>query len=83
MPVDGNDVRIEVKHAEHEYGLKCLPEAPQQGLCDAAVLAVGHRQLVDPGEAGINAFGQPCAVVYEMKSLLPLGGRGRSPAKRI
>ncbi len=45
--------------AEHEYGFQ--------------VLAVGHRQFAELGEAGIKALGQPGAVVYDVKRLLPLG----------
>jgi UDP-N-acetyl-D-galactosamine dehydrogenase len=71
--VDIYDPWIDVEEAEHEYGLKCLRDPPPQGQYAAVVLAVGHRQFVELGEAGVKAFGQPGAVLYDVKSILPLG----------
>jgi UDP-N-acetyl-D-glucosamine/UDP-N-acetyl-D-galactosamine dehydrogenase len=62
-----------VQEAEHEYGLQCLAVAPQAGQYAAVVLAVGHQQFVELGEAGIKAWGQPNAVLFDVKSILPLG----------
>jgi UDP-N-acetyl-D-galactosamine dehydrogenase len=71
--VDVYDPWINVADAEHEYGLKCLDAVPPVGHYAAVVLAVGHRQFKELGEEGIKAFGQPGAVVYDVKSLLPMG----------
>jgi len=71
--VDVYDPWIDVADAEHEHGLKCLSEVPPQGTYAAIVLAVGHRQFIELGESGVRAFGQPDAVVYDVKSLLPHG----------
>ena len=71
--VDVYDPWISAEEAEHEYGLKCLRDAPAQGKYAAVVLAVGHRQFVELGEDGVKGFGQPGAVVYDVKSMLPLG----------
>ena len=71
--VDVYDPWIDVAEAEHEYGLRCLTEPPKPGSYAAVVVAVGHRQFLELGEDGIKAFGQPGAVVYDVKSLLPLG----------
>jgi UDP-N-acetyl-D-galactosamine dehydrogenase len=71
--VDVYDPWIDVKDAEHEYGLKCLAEVPKLGEYAAIVLAVGHRQFVELGEHGIKAFGQPGAVLFDVKSILPRG----------
>jgi UDP-N-acetyl-D-galactosamine dehydrogenase len=71
--VDVYDPWIDVAEAEHEHGLQCLPEPPKAGAYAAIVLAVGHRQFVELGEQGIKAFGQPGAVVFDVKSLLPYG----------
>jgi UDP-N-acetyl-D-glucosamine/UDP-N-acetyl-D-galactosamine dehydrogenase len=62
-----------VADAEHEYGLKCLADVPAAGQYAAIIVAVGHRQFKELGEAGIKAFGQPGAVVYDVKSILPQG----------
>lgn len=69
--VDVYDPWINVADAEHEYGLKCLPDLPKLGEYAAIVLAVGHRQFLELGEQGIKAFGQPGAVVFDVKSILP------------
>ncbi|MCY1211323.1 UDP-N-acetyl-D-glucosamine 6-dehydrogenase [compost metagenome] len=71
--VDVFDPWIDVAEAEHEYGLRCLAEMPAAGQYAAIVLAVGHHQFVALGELGIKALGQPNAVLFDVKSLLPLG----------
>lgn len=71
--VDVYDPWIDVAEAQHEYGLACLTEAPARGQYAAIVLAVGHHQFLAMGEQGIKAFGQAGAVVYDVKSILPMG----------
>ncbi|MGF6527452.1 Vi polysaccharide biosynthesis UDP-N-acetylglucosamine C-6 dehydrogenase TviB [Variovorax sp. PvP013] len=71
--VDVYDPWINVEDAEHEYGLTCLRQPPAAGAYDAVVLAVSHHQFVTLGEAGIKAFGKPEAVLFDVKSLFPLG----------
>jgi UDP-N-acetyl-D-glucosamine/UDP-N-acetyl-D-galactosamine dehydrogenase len=71
--VDVYDPWIDISEAQHEYGLKCLANAPKAGEYAAVVLAVGHRQFVELGEQGIKAFGKPDAVLFDVKSILPFG----------
>jgi UDP-N-acetyl-D-galactosamine dehydrogenase len=71
--VDVFDPWIDVAEAEHEYGLKCLTSAPAPGHYAAIVLAVGHHQFTTLGVQGIKALGQPNAVLYDVKSILPMG----------
>jgi UDP-N-acetyl-D-galactosamine dehydrogenase len=71
--VDVYDPWIDINEAEHEYGLQCLAQAPAPGQYAAIVLAVGHHQFIAMGEEGIKALGQPGAVLYDVKSILPLG----------
>jgi UDP-N-acetyl-D-galactosamine dehydrogenase len=71
--VDVYDPWIDVAEAKHEYGLQCLTELPAKSRYAAIVLAVGHSQFLELGEGGIKAFGEPGAVVYDVKSILPLG----------
>lgn len=71
--VDVYDPWIDVAEAQHEYGLTCLTEFPAKGQYAAIVLAVGHRQFLEMGEQVIRAFGQPGVVVFDVKSILPLG----------
>jgi UDP-N-acetyl-D-galactosamine dehydrogenase len=71
--VDVYDPWIDIQEAEHEYGLQCLAQAPAPGQYAAIVLAVGHHQFLSLGDEGIKAWGQTGAVVYDVKSILPLG----------
>jgi len=71
--VDVYDPWIDLQEAEHEYGLQCLAQAPALGQYSAIVLAVGHQQFMTLGEAGIKAWGLSGAVVFDVKSILPLG----------
>jgi len=71
--VDVYDPWIDIQEAEHEYGLQCLAQAPAKGQYAAIILAAGHHQLIELGEDGIKAWGQTGAVVYDVKSILPLG----------
>jgi UDP-N-acetyl-D-galactosamine dehydrogenase len=71
--VEVYDPWIDVQEAEHEYGLKCLKHAPAQGQYAAIILAVGHHQFIELGEEGIKGFGQQNAVLYDVKSILPMG----------
>jgi len=71
--VDIYDPWIDIAEAEHEYGLKCLSAMPAPGQYAAVVLAVSHHQFVALGESGLKALGQPGAVLFDVKSILPLG----------
>jgi UDP-N-acetyl-D-galactosamine dehydrogenase len=71
--VDVYDPWIDVSDAEHEYGLQCLKEPPPTNTYDAVILAVGHHQFATMGELGIKAFGKPEAVLFDVKSMFPLG----------
>ena len=71
--VDVYDPWISVAEAQHEYGLQCLADMPAAGQYAAIVLAVGHEQFMAWGESGIKALGQPGAVLFDVKSILPLG----------
>jgi UDP-N-acetyl-D-glucosamine/UDP-N-acetyl-D-galactosamine dehydrogenase len=71
--VDVYDPWIDVAEAAHEYGLQCLPALPEPGQYAAIILAVGHHQFMTLGESGIKALGQPGAVLFDVKSILPQG----------
>jgi len=73
IQVDVFDPWVDVADAQHEYGLTCLTELPSPGQYAAVVLAVGHREFIELGPTGIQALGQPGAVLYDVKSILPLG----------
>ena len=44
---------------------------PEPGAYDAIVLAVGHRQFAELGEAGIRRLGREGHVIFDLKHLLP------------
>lgn len=71
--VDVFDPWIDRAEAEHEYGLRCLSALPAPGQYAAIVLAVGHREFKELGEAGVKALGQPGAVIFDVKGILPAG----------
>jgi UDP-N-acetyl-D-glucosamine/UDP-N-acetyl-D-galactosamine dehydrogenase len=71
--VDIFDPWIDLADAEREHRLLCLSAAPTPGQYDAIVLAVGHRQFIELGEAGIKALGKRGAVVFDVKGILPAG----------
>lgn len=71
--VDVYDPWIDPVEAENLYGLKCLAREPSPEQYAAIILAVGHQQFLDLGVHGIKAWGQPGAVIYDVKSVLPIG----------
>ena len=73
LQVDVYDPWIDLHEAEQEYGFQCLKKVPTQGQYAAIILAVGHHQFVELGEVGIKKWGQPGAVLYDVKSILPMG----------
>jgi UDP-N-acetyl-D-galactosamine dehydrogenase len=71
--VDIYDPWIDPKEAEDEYGIKCLDKEPRKDKYAAIVLAVSHRQFIELGEKGIREFGTKEAVLFDVKSVLPIG----------
>lgn len=71
--VDVYDPWIDIAEARHEYGLDCLAQPPAHGRYAAIVVAVGHKEFAQWGADGIKAFGEPDAVLYDVKGLLPAG----------
>jgi UDP-N-acetyl-D-galactosamine dehydrogenase len=68
--VDVHDPWVRASEAEHEYGITPMAD-PAHAAYDAVVVAVGHREFVSLGAAGIRAFGKPESVVYDVKYVLP------------
>jgi UDP-N-acetyl-D-galactosamine dehydrogenase len=71
--VDVYDPWINVDEAFDEYGLACLRERPEQGSYAGIILAVGHQEFVAMGAAGVKMYGEPDAVLFDVKSILPMG----------
>lgn len=70
--VDVHDPWVDANEASQEYGIT-MAERPDNGAYDVVVLAVGHKQFRDIGEAGIRAYGKPGCVIFDIKYLLPKG----------
>ncbi|MDR5740298.1 MULTISPECIES: Vi polysaccharide biosynthesis UDP-N-acetylglucosamine C-6 dehydrogenase TviB [unclassified Caballeronia] len=68
--VDVYDPWISREDAFHEYGIQPIEE-PAQGVYDAIVLAVSHREFAEMGAAALHAFGKDQHVVYDLKYVLP------------
>lgn len=71
--VDVYDPWIEAADAKQQYDLHCLTETPQLGQYSAIIIAVGHKQFIALGEAGIKAWGIREVVLFDVKSILPFG----------
>ena len=71
--VDVYDPWIIPEEAEVLYGVACLRRLPSQEQYAAVIIAVGHSQFIELGPAGIAAFAQQKAVIFDVKGILPLG----------
>jgi UDP-N-acetyl-D-galactosamine dehydrogenase len=67
--VDVHDPWADLDEAREEYGLDLIQ--PQTGHYGAIVLAVAHDQYRNQGVATLRAYGQPGAVVYDVKHVFP------------
>lgn len=70
--VDVYDPWIDLEEAQQEYGIEGLAEMPAPGQYAAVILAVGHRQFITMGESGVRALGCRDAVIFDVKSILPI-----------
>ncbi|HET8745428.1 MAG TPA: nucleotide sugar dehydrogenase [Ramlibacter sp.] len=71
LKVDVYDPWIDIAQADHEYGLRCLADPPEQGAYGAIVVAVAHREFLELGVSGVQAYGRPGAVIFDVKGILP------------
>ena len=68
--VDVYDPWANPEETHHEYGIAPIA-ALQQGVYDAVILAVAHRQFRDMGTARIRALGKSAHILFDVKGLLP------------
>lgn len=71
IEVDVYDSWVDAGECAHEYGINPVP-ALEAGKYDGIILAVAHDDIVAMGAEGIRALGKPGAVLYDVKSALPL-----------
>ena len=67
--IDVFDPWVAAEEASHEFGLDLLQAPPDQGVYDAIIVAVGHREFVEMGAERIRAFGKPGAVLFDVKAV--------------
>ena len=67
--VDVFDPWIDDEEARQEFGLELMQGEPGEGLYDAIVMAVGHRQFTEMGARRIRAFGKHGAVFFDVKAV--------------
>lgn len=69
--VDVYDPWVSADEAEHEYGLRPIPELKEAGVYDAVILAVAHREFAAMGPQQIRALCKPNGVLFDVKHILP------------
>ena len=72
ITADVHDPWVDADEARHEYGITPVA-TPNAGAYDAVVLAVAHRQFREMGVEGVRALGADNHVLYDLKSMLPVG----------
>jgi UDP-N-acetyl-D-galactosamine dehydrogenase len=70
MNVDVYDDWADPEEVKHEYNLRLIPELVE-GVYDAIVLAVDHKEFKEWGAEKIRALGKPEHVLYDVKHVLP------------
>jgi UDP-N-acetyl-D-glucosamine/UDP-N-acetyl-D-galactosamine dehydrogenase len=66
--VDVWDPWVDPGEARRIYELTMI-EAPGEGVYDAIVVAVAHKEFASLGAAAIRRFGAPSAVLFDVKSM--------------
>ena len=69
--VDVYDPWVNLAEAKQAYHIELVQEL-QQNQYDAIVLAVSHQQFCEMGSEEILALTKPNAVIYDIKSILPV-----------
>ncbi len=70
--VDVYDPWVDPEEAQEEYGITPVQD-PIDGSYDAVILAVAHEDFVEMGVERIRALGHTEAILYDIKSVLPVG----------
>ena len=69
--VDIYDPWVNADDAEREYGLRPIPEL-EEGIYDAVILAVAHREFAAMGGKKIRALCKENGVLFDVKHVLPV-----------
>jgi UDP-N-acetyl-D-galactosamine dehydrogenase len=71
IQVDVHDPWVNSDEALHDYGID-LVSSPTKAGYEGIVLAVAHDEFCNASLNGIQIFGKPGHVLYDLKSVLPL-----------
>lgn len=69
--IDVYDPWVNVDEARSEFGVNCLAESPEGRDYDGIIVAVGHREFIEMGAAGIGKLGGEGVILYDVKGLFP------------
>jgi UDP-N-acetyl-D-galactosamine dehydrogenase len=70
IAVDVHDPWAIAETTRAEFGITPIVEPPQ-GVYDAVILAVAHREFAQMGAEAIRAFCKPGGVLFDVKNILP------------
>lgn len=70
--VDVCDPWVEAADAEREYGVTPI-RSPGLAIYDGIIVAVAHEEFKDQGVSHIRRLGKSSHVLYDLKSIFPLG----------
>jgi UDP-N-acetyl-D-galactosamine dehydrogenase len=70
--VDVYDPWVDRQEAEHEYGIRPISRV-RDGVYDAALMAVGHKEFREMGVARIRKACKKKHIIYDIKYLFPAG----------
>ena len=68
IAVDVHDPWVDADEAMHEYGIN-LTDAPNAGVYDGVVLAVGHDNYREAGAAALRNYGRSEQIFCDLKSV--------------
>ncbi len=68
--VDVYDPWVDPQEAEEEYGVTPITDL-QEGLYDAIIVAVAHKEFVSMGVDKIRTLGKPQHILFDVKHIFP------------
>lgn len=68
--VDVYDPLVSKEEARNEYSVDLI-DVPPQGVYDAIIIAVAHRQFAEMGADALRSFGKAEHILYDLKYLFP------------
>ena len=72
LVIDAFDPWVDAIAAQHNFGIVPIAE-PKEGIYDAVIVAVAHKQFIEMGPEKIRALGKPQHILYDLKYVLPPG----------